>query len=214
LNFATDCWTSPNHRPYMAITVHMEVNGELLVMLLDFVEIARSHTGVALASEFVRILREFGIEHKVRASYYQYQQLLTKFKLLSVTCDNVSVNDTMIDKMEEMMEEFPGAASRTRCFDHILNLVAKTVIKCFDSPRKKAGEDIGNAEKELLELAGDADWEESYMEGLEKEGLDKEGTEEDNLEGWLNEEEFLSRDEYKTLKHDTLPIRAVLTKVQ
>ena len=72
LNFATDCWTSPNHHTYMAITVHLEVNSELLLMLLDFIEIAQSHTSVALATEFIHILREFEIEHKVSANYYQY----------------------------------------------------------------------------------------------------------------------------------------------
>lgn len=65
LNFATDCWTSPNHRAYTAITVHLAVKGEPLSILLDIVEVAESHTGVALATEFVRVLREFRIEHKV-----------------------------------------------------------------------------------------------------------------------------------------------------
>jgi hypothetical protein len=49
----------------MAITVHLEVKGEPLSMLLDFIEVVQSHTGMALATQFVRILREFGIEHKV-----------------------------------------------------------------------------------------------------------------------------------------------------
>lgn len=70
LSFATDCWTSPNHRAFMAITVHLEVDGKPLCLLLDAVEIARSHTGTALAGEFARILEEFGIAHKVSA-YYQ-----------------------------------------------------------------------------------------------------------------------------------------------
>ena len=121
----------------------------------------------------------------------------------------MSVNDVMIDRMEGMLSEFLGAANRTQCFDHIINLVAKTVTKCFDSPMKKAREDISDTEKVLLALAGDADWEESYMEGLQYDT-----TEEDDLEGWLNEEDFLSEGEYKILKRDTLPIRAVLAKVQ
>jgi hypothetical protein len=54
----------------MAITVHLEVNGELLCLLLDAVEIARSHTGRVLAGEFARILEEFGIEHKVSSNHH------------------------------------------------------------------------------------------------------------------------------------------------
>jgi hypothetical protein len=48
LNFATDCWTSPNHCAFMAVTVHMEVRGMPLCLLLDVVEVAKAHTGMIL----------------------------------------------------------------------------------------------------------------------------------------------------------------------
>jgi hypothetical protein len=65
LNFATDCWTAPNHRAYTAITMHLEMKGDPITILLDFVEVARSHSGVALATEFGQVLNEFGIDNKV-----------------------------------------------------------------------------------------------------------------------------------------------------
>ena len=34
-------------------------------MLLDLVEVARSHSGVNLAETFAKVLQEFGIEDKV-----------------------------------------------------------------------------------------------------------------------------------------------------
>lgn len=34
-------------------------------MLLDIVEVARSHTGLNLALAFAEIIHDFGIEHKV-----------------------------------------------------------------------------------------------------------------------------------------------------
>jgi hypothetical protein len=34
-------------------------------MLLDLVQVAESHTGVALAAAFAKILEDFGITHKV-----------------------------------------------------------------------------------------------------------------------------------------------------
>lgn len=37
-------------------------------MLLDFVEVARSHSGANLAEAFAKILEEFGIEDKVCSS--------------------------------------------------------------------------------------------------------------------------------------------------
>ncbi|KDR70618.1 hypothetical protein GALMADRAFT_48478, partial [Galerina marginata CBS 339.88] len=52
LNFATDVWTSPNHKVYIAVTVHFEVKGVPASMLLDLLEVARSHSGLNLAAAF------------------------------------------------------------------------------------------------------------------------------------------------------------------
>jgi hypothetical protein len=65
LSFATDAWTSPNHKAFVAITVHFEVNGTPMCILLDLVEVAESHSGLNLAVVFARILDEFGISEKV-----------------------------------------------------------------------------------------------------------------------------------------------------
>ena len=65
LNFATDTWTSPNHRSYVAFTVHLEKDGVPLCLLLDFVEVPRSHSGFNLAMAFAEVLREFGLANRV-----------------------------------------------------------------------------------------------------------------------------------------------------
>jgi hypothetical protein len=65
LSFATDAWTSPNHKAFVAVTVHFEIGGEPSCMLLDIVEVAKSHSGVNLAAAFAQILDEFGISDKV-----------------------------------------------------------------------------------------------------------------------------------------------------
>jgi hypothetical protein len=49
----------------MAIMVHFKFHGEPLCILLDAVEVARSHMGLALVEEFAQILKQFGIDHKV-----------------------------------------------------------------------------------------------------------------------------------------------------
>ncbi|KIK40528.1 hypothetical protein CY34DRAFT_87177, partial [Suillus luteus UH-Slu-Lm8-n1] len=41
LNFATDAWTSLNHKVFIAMLVHFEYNGEPLAILLDIVEVAK-----------------------------------------------------------------------------------------------------------------------------------------------------------------------------
>ena len=35
-----DTWTSPNHKAFVAITVHLECRGKPLSMLLDFIKLA------------------------------------------------------------------------------------------------------------------------------------------------------------------------------
>lgn len=65
LSFATDAWTSPNHRAFVAVTVHFEKDGVPICMLLDIVEVATLHSGVNLAAVFAGILKEFDISDKV-----------------------------------------------------------------------------------------------------------------------------------------------------
>ena len=61
----TDAWTSPNHKAYVAVTVHFKNKGVLVSMLLDIVELARLHSGINLAAAFAKILEDFGISDKV-----------------------------------------------------------------------------------------------------------------------------------------------------
>ncbi len=68
LNFATDAWTSPNSKAYIALTVHFENNGIPISMLLDLVEVPHSHSGLNLAKAFAKVLEEFGISDKVSTS--------------------------------------------------------------------------------------------------------------------------------------------------
>lgn len=66
MNFATDTWTSPNNKGYVAISVHFEVNGVPVGMLLDIVKVPHSHMGINLTAAFAKILDDFGISDKVR----------------------------------------------------------------------------------------------------------------------------------------------------
>jgi hypothetical protein len=68
LNFGTDAWSSPNHKAYVAFTVHFKDHSKPMLMLLDIIEVAESHTGVVLGDTFVKVLKAFGIERKVRNS--------------------------------------------------------------------------------------------------------------------------------------------------
>ena len=72
MNFATDAWTSPNNKAYVAITVHFEEKGAPVSMLLDLVEVTQSHSRLNLAQAFAKILDDFGISDKVGIAEMQY----------------------------------------------------------------------------------------------------------------------------------------------
>ncbi|KAG2085774.1 uncharacterized protein F5147DRAFT_588788 [Suillus discolor] len=60
--------------------------------------------------------------------------------MLSVTADNASSNDTLVTELVDLVPHFAGETSRTRCFLHIVNLVAKSLLREFDAPKKKGRE--------------------------------------------------------------------------
>ena len=49
----------------MAFTVHFTHEGTPISMLLDLVEVTKSHSGVNLAATFTKVLEDFGINDKV-----------------------------------------------------------------------------------------------------------------------------------------------------
>ena len=142
LSFGTDAWTSPNHKAYIAVAVHFEQNGVLMCLLLDLIEVAKSHSSTNIAAAFAKILDDFGIGHKVRVDQPHENSITHQFmpQILSVTCDNASPNNAMIDALAELVVAFPGATNRTHCFTHILNLVVKVIPCQFDVPKAQADE--------------------------------------------------------------------------
>ncbi|RPD53315.1 hypothetical protein L226DRAFT_427875, partial [Lentinus tigrinus ALCF2SS1-7] len=53
-------------------------------------------------------------------------------QIMNVTCDNASNNDTMIAHLAKLLPAFEGDFHRTRCFAHIVNLVARSLLRQFD----------------------------------------------------------------------------------
>ena len=41
LSFATDTWTSPNHKSFVAITIHLAREGKPLAMILNIVDMVK-----------------------------------------------------------------------------------------------------------------------------------------------------------------------------
>lgn len=141
-------------------------------------------------------------------------------QILSITCDNASNNDTMINELARLVDDFPGPANQTRCFLHILNLVVKSILQQFDVPTSKKTdgdeennelESIDAGRKELLKLAGDIDIEEEMTAGA---GDEDDAIDDDNNEGWVDELEVMTEEELHNLSKSVQPVRLLLTKVR
>jgi hypothetical protein len=123
----------------------------------------------------------------------------------------------MIEHLAALIESFPGAANQTRCFAHILNLVAKSILRQFEGPKK--GKVADDAARELAAVVDemDVDNDEASDSGSNECGNecdDGEDDDEDDDEDGLPEElDELSVEEMSSLKESVKPIRLVLTKV-
>jgi hypothetical protein len=69
----------------------------------------------------------------------------------------------MIAKLSRVLDNFPGPANQTRCFLHILNLTAKSIIRQFDVPKSKNGTAMDTVAQALADLA----------EGLDGDNLEE-----------------------------------------
>lgn len=194
LHFATDAWTSPNHRAFISWTVHLQHEGKMLAFLLDFVEVAESHTGVVMANAFQDMLERFGLQEKIH----------------SVTADNASSNNVQIAALYELENSF-DKANHIRCFNHTIQLSGKALIKPFNAGMGKADsspesgdhgpptfEDFEGNDDAYL----DADPEDADLFGDGYEGEDSEGLKE------------LSEEEESRLLDDTSTVRETVSKLR
>jgi hypothetical protein len=129
----------------------------------------------------------------------------------------------MINHLADLLTVFPGSENRTRCFAHILNLVAKCIMRQFDAPKSKKkgktafevlvddeldrdGSDSDSDHSEDIndELSDDNDVEMAEAESAE----DVEG-DGDADEGRAN----MMEEEIKALEEAVKPVKLVLVKV-
>jgi hypothetical protein len=117
----------------------------------------------------------------------------------------------MIDELVDLLPNFPGPANRCRCFLHVVNLVAKTLLKQFEVPKKDMNAVFDAAEQALLELSAGTDMEELVTTA---EGGLGDNSDADDVEGWVNEMDQLSEEESEELRQRIQPVRLVLVKVR
>jgi hypothetical protein len=187
--------------------------------------VAKSHSGVNLAEAFANVLEEFGIEDKVSSRLHN--QILVDLlcvmssQILSVTCDNTSNKDTMVEHLATLVENFPGAANQTRCFTHILNLVAKSILCSFDAPKKagddESGPDVNDAMDVLAALAQEL--EDTVVEADDSAADDDTdddelNREDDDEDGLGNGCDGMSEEEVAELEESLVPVWLMLIRTQ
>ena len=123
----------------------------------------------------------------------------------------------MIEHLATLVDTFPGAANQTRCFAHILNLVAKSILRQFESPKANTNKAMAEAAEELAAVSDEINQE---PEGSGLRGNDHSEADDvdddvidDDEDGLPNEREQMSQDELTSLEKSVKPIRLVLTKV-
>ena len=101
--------------------------------------------------------------------------------------------------VQEIADNLPdwSVVNCTRCFAHIINLVAKSLLRQFDvtkKPKKEDNDDLDDDTQNLQELADGLEAEESIT--LEEMGdNDNEIADNDDEEGWVDKLDKLDEEE-------------------
>jgi TATA-binding protein-associated factor Taf7 len=100
-----------------------------------------------------------------------------------------------------------------QCFVHILNLIAKSLLKQFDvKPKAGDTDDLNDDDASLLALAEDMETEE-LTAAQEKDDGDGEAEEDDQVDDWVDEVEALTPEERADLEESIQPVKRTLIKV-
>ena len=132
---------------------------------------------------------------------------LSSLQILAVNADNGSSNDTQGQALAGMANSFE-LENRVHCFNHTLQLSAKTLLHPFNVGLGKTTEDGNNNDVEDLpnEIIDDED------EDNEDNGLPT-IPEADDINDGINELEELEEDEREDILTDTAAVCDTVTKV-
>ncbi|KAJ6090678.1 hypothetical protein N7499_003392 [Penicillium canescens] len=96
LSIALDCWTSPFSQAFMAITGYfIDINWNYREFLLGFEPLEGTHSGENLSSVLLTRLKDYDITHRI----------------LAITSDNASNNQTLVDSLNDEIETLAEAIS-------------------------------------------------------------------------------------------------------
>jgi hypothetical protein len=134
-----DVWTSKNSKAILGVIGHwLTPQFEYREQVLEFTELSGVHSGENMAELLQRMLVELQIEHK----------------LLTITADNASNNETLMSELYFNLTEkfttenssvshkkrlrFNGVDSYVRCLAHVLNLIVSDILSALKSGDHKS----------------------------------------------------------------------------
>ena len=138
-------------------------------------------------------------------------------QILCITCDNVSNNDMMVSELDDQIDDY-SEVNQIRCFLHIVNLIAKAMLRQFDvSKRNKQGDNVDNVDNEweemLRELALDIEEEEQLTQTFGN-GVTQDDTKDDIVtDADLDNAFNMSAEELADLQTEIRPVMLLLVKV-
>jgi hypothetical protein len=130
LSLALDCWTSPFRQAFMAVTGYfLDQDWEYQEILLGFEPLSGTHSGVNLSDVVLRLLHQHNITDRV----------------LAVTTDNASNNNTMISSIRESIQSLEhnngSTIVRVPCIAHVIQLSLNDLLgKMKANPRNESTE--------------------------------------------------------------------------
>ena len=137
-----------------------------------------------------------------------FQDMLEQFglskKILGLNADNASANDKLTTKLSSLNNSFQEDY-RAPCFNHTMQLSAKTLLKPFNTGLSSRDVDITDEEDDDLLIP------EAEEEG-EEEDNDDNNNKDDEDDG-IDKLETLSEEERTQVLEDTAAVRTMLTKV-
>ena len=135
IHISFDLWTSGNCLALNGIVAHfIDRDSKPRTILLATPEQCDSHTGVNIAKEVIKVIKDFEIEHMV--GWF--------------VIDNANNNDTAIDEIAEELG-FNTLERRLRCAGHIINLIARHLLYGFDQQLFEKDNSVPTNLKDKLE---------------------------------------------------------------
>ena len=139
ISLSVDNWSSPNHHAFMAVTAYYITNNwTYQTALIDFIPLVKAHTGVYMARQLMRTIKQLKIQRH----------------FLALATDSASNNTTLADSLEERLgrEKVSWSAKTMHipCFAHIINLAVQALLRGMNASPQNQSLATETANEEVL----------------------------------------------------------------